>query len=757
MASADRLVNESGIVAFLVSLLLAGFYVLLRLGFGTVATDLAGVISLSLFLIAFPLGWSAVISRRNGYAGWVQSPALGILVALFLSVLVSETNLSPPLNSALLAIAGVAAAAVSARWRGAEKGKRVGRVVVVAALFTLWIAGVVWGTGFLNPIFAENLALHGGTKHIDTLFHLSVANMVHVYGSPSVGIDGPVPFHYHYGSHWLFGNWAHMLGMSVLRFYQLGYAVVVAPLFIFSFSALVASVRRKWPQAGQDETASYSFYVFVAFLMAAVGFLPASAMTGVGVWPTGPLLSESYALALLLSFAVVGVALDCWGPPENKRILSSKFASVTSRLLVLIAAPLLIAFIGFVKISSGAILVGMAFFFVLRLRRLHRPLFYLALALCVISFVLTYISVSPREEGSIALFVFLRGYLARDWWPLFFPLHFFWAWVYLIARFAISGIRSIPDVRQALKQRRIVDVEAIVVLAVAGALPGMLLDIGSDAFYFSDVQRWFALAALLGCLPVLARIGARWKRYRSGGLFSIEPVKLAGLLVAVPILLNVSFTILHYDAELLRSNLASRREVQDLAGTTPKVALRVAAKNAVIRRLRGQFDSSGQALGAQLSSLFGGDEIRKGMARAPAGQVVAVLAALDRLPESVRRQSALFIPQDYEEFWQLLPDKTLCKYAPFVGPALSGMTLIDGEPPFGCPLSPTYGEMVYHNRAAPQAEADKSIRALCARARGMGLSRIYAIRQEPDSTVMAEEVSCLRTIAHSPQLKTPVL
>ena len=59
-------------------------------------------------------------------------------------------------------------------------------------------------------------------------------------------------------------------------------------------------------------------------------------------------------------------------------------------------------------------------------------------------------------------------------------------------------------------------------------------------------------------------------------------------------------------------------------------------------------------------------------------RIVLMLNSLDQLPLEEKRQTLLFIPKSNRQFWDLLHGPYWPKDGPLVGPALSGLAMIDG-------------------------------------------------------------------------------
>jgi hypothetical protein len=105
-----------------------------------------------------------------------------------------------------------------------------------------------------------------------------------------------------------------------------------------------------------------------------------------------------------------------------------------------------------------------------------------------------------------------------------------------------------------------------------------------------------------------------------------------------------------------------------------------------------------------------------------------------------RRRTALFIPQSELRYWDVLTRPGACSFSSFVAPALSGMAMIDGMPPFGCKLSPFYGLGQYTPRRRLQSEADAW--NLCRIARASGLMRVMILHFDSAGAMTARLADC---------------
>ncbi|MBA2688675.1 MAG: hypothetical protein H0U64_11285 [Gemmatimonadaceae bacterium] len=737
----DRELSDVALIASTVACALSAIFALLRTGFGVDARASFAVLGLALFLLNFPAAWRfaslRVVPQMRGIHEF--GAAAGFLLTLLLGLGDRGGN-ARMVPIAMLALAGLSINLKAALDRGSPW--KVGGGAMLSGLLTLWIAGVSWGTGFLNPLYLENLSLHGGTEHIDTLFHSSLSNMLRTYGAASVGLDGIPTINYHLGSHWLFARWATLTDLSTIDFYQLGYPVVVGSFFVASFLWMVHAVRRVWAHESPPMSgALHSPVQWVALFVALTGFLPMPAMNGVGVWASGPLLSESYGVALVILFLLVSLAADFWTRAKTETSADRATAPFDLFFLLLVV-PFGTAALGLAKVSMMAVIFPAACYALLRVKQLRTRWVYLALVLSAIAFVLTvnFVLVRGQNSGSMALFSFMRSYLPAPWWPFFITIQFLWSWLYIFVRLRDTRVNSRRELITAVRSGRILDVEIIALVSVLGLLPGVVLAVGSDAFYFSDVQRWLSLAFLLGYAPLMNRLHAKWSSFRSGGLFGLGEARLLFLFIAIPVLLNVAFTMLHWSGSMVRTNLETRREVQVLAGHTDPVSILVGAKRALKETVRGRVGAFPEFWRREPGTLFGEATMSAGMRKAKSGAIVSALRDLDTVPITEKRRALLFIPQSFERFWQMVPDPKLCSYAGFVGPALSGMALLDGVPPLGCKVALGYGLRPYRDRLELQAADGPE---LCTRVQAMGFERLYVVQDGSADGHLISARNCL--------------
>ncbi len=208
----------------------------------------AKFVGLSWFLIHFSYAVRKLFRTPGDplAAVWWQGHASLTLAGLALVVGcgVEQTGVTR-VAAVLFSIVGAAALALRlVEYARSLRSLRVVCLALFALLMGLYAAGAIWGDGFENPLFVENLC--NGYAHIDTLFHASLANMLRTYGVCSTGLDGLPHVLYHFGSHWAFARISNLLDLPVIDFYNLAYPVIFAPFTAFSLLTFAVSIAEIW-------------------------------------------------------------------------------------------------------------------------------------------------------------------------------------------------------------------------------------------------------------------------------------------------------------------------------------------------------------------------------------------------------------------------------------------------------------------------------------------------------------------------------
>lgn len=673
--------NQAAIALFsaIIAVVVAAIGYLLRFGFSDNSPlEWAKYVGLSWFLIGFPVLARRVLAEIGGQelGRWWSSHAfltlLGLATAAFFGTPAMERT-PAAIAFSLAGVAGIVFALVTYAGRGRLLAAAV--LVAFSGLFSLYAAGAAWGSADRNPLFVEDLCF--GRAPIDTLFHASICNMLRSYDVSSTGLDGLPYLPYHFGSHWIFARLCNLLNVRVIDFYNRGYPVIFIPFGVLSLGMAALALTRKWRrpaehanrkpngtgsigEAVESRPIGAPFWLIVS--VGYIGFLPyASNFMPINGW-NSIITSESYALAVAVSLLVVAAAWLFVGDVF--------FSSEGSRPADLVVGGLLLAgligVLGLLKISVMLVLVPAGGYLVLRLRLFRSiGLDVLAAAVLLAAGVAYQATVDPGYfalgETQFVPLGFPRANIEPQWWPEYWLIYYAWIWILAAVRLRQEGIRTVHDLSDAWRKRKLLDVEFVLVAAIVGAVPGLKMKY-SSTHYFSNYQQWLALAFLLA---VVARGAANSEKHfdaASGG----EPGSWIGRLTLGRVftgllLLTLGGTLVSNTAVLtgamIGANLAARGHASGQTGFG-------------IALMHGHLKTAADILrqtAADVQSRLDSDK-----------KILVALSSLDRSPVAEKQQTLLFIPKSNRQFWDLLHGPYWPKEGPFVGPALSGLAMIDG-------------------------------------------------------------------------------
>ena len=665
------------LVATVIAIALALVYWISRIGLDNAVPPVAKTLGLSLFLISAPLEIAKLL-RRNGRDAWWASQSFAAIacIAVSMSAGMIARNIGVRIAIGFVIVGFGAALWNFFRWLGRGSLRRSLALIIVAAAFAIWCAGVVWGSRYKMPLFWETLALNSNIHH-DTFYYASMANMLDTYGVPTTGLDGIPLIRYHFGSTWLYAQWAHLLGNDILTFYSLGYPVIVLPLFFSSLLLFAtkfgASLRDDWR----------AWLVLVA---ATVGFIPTDALEGITIWNSNALISESYLIGMAFLFLVLGVCHAFWQKTK------AEHRSASSYLFFLGFVPVAIVILGLLKISLMILAVGLAIYLVWRRRLYRRGLVIGSGLVSIVAFACTFTLVSlPAQNTGISPLDFMRFNTAEGWQQFFLLFHFLWTWIYIGARLWEERAYDVASLKSALKGGRLIDAEAVAVFAVLGFLPGAAFSIyGGSAVYFSDVQRWIAVAFIMGRMPAWSarRASRRAPREQAAGI-RLSTVSLA--IVAAPFVITMLVNFGHWPARVVRANLATRRELAAGAAYQP---------------------------------------------------IVTALRDISRLPRAERRHALLFIPQSNTQYWSMFTADGRCTFTPLIAPGIASVAMLDGMPAYGCKVTDQYNMNEYQPRTKPQTPYDVTDASLCAKTRSKGFREVLVLDAVNENMSRPRRIDC---------------
>jgi len=737
--------ETSAVFAGIVAVVPGGIYCLLRWGFKDDSLAIVlQTLPLSLFLVSFsPLCRRVATALGvNPDRSWIGQDGVLSLVALAGIIGAGVAAGSLGIQTAYLwrLIGVVSFLLVFTCWLSNRRVLSTLAFLSVSLLFSLWVAGAVWGSGYQNPLYEE--AVIGGYYLCkDLLSPAVVANMLKTYGAASFGVDGLVYSYYHWGSYWIFAQLSYLTKTSQMNFNQLCVPVIFIPFFLSRFVGFAIDIRKCLASEPCIIPLRADKWFWLVLFAAFIGFVPYPAAHKMAFGLDYQFISDSYLVVLGISFATLSMFTRFIekGVPEARLALSD-------RVVICILSALLIG-IGFVKVSLMFLLIVMLGYLVLRLRLWTHITISFALLVSLVAMVaVVKLTVAPGESGfhHIYPFGFFISNISFEWKPLWLLFYFFWSWIFVIWQLYAKHASTIGELFSALKDKRILAAEVVVIVCLVGSGPAMLFAIpGASGTYFMNFQTWLSAGLLLGYLSDL-RQSTFSKRFREAAprerLLNMPLYKvgmgLATIVLIWMLLTNGALAVW----KMIDINIAIRCSLTAGAGAeicaepfgsqAAKAAVSLRSMNP--RPLINLFKDQVLPLIASSSAH---------MDKAEHWRIVDALKRLAEIPDSRKRATAVYVPRTNVLYWNLSPQ---CEVTPFFVPAITGMAMIDGLPARDC--QPTgwahhYSpfRMAREHADSPQEPTDGNI---CSRARAKGFSGVIVLDSDESGQVVTREVPC---------------
>jgi hypothetical protein len=676
------------------ALVLAAMYWASRFALSSQTPELLRSLGISLFILATPYWIWRAMWRRDSEFDWGRSqPVLTLVAIAFTAVIALPAGRFAAVTGIVLSVLGaLSAALVLFSWL--RNGAIRSRIAFSAgaAVMAAWAGGVAWTSRYKMPLYWEVFETSANVHH-DPLYLVAIGNMLRTYGVPSTGLEGIPYAHYHYGSAWLFSRWSDLVQTDLLSFYSLGYVIIMVPLFLAAIAMLATGARKASRVERPHGWLRSNWWGWLALGIGTIGIIPDTALYAMAVWNAHVMISESYLASLPVFLMVIAAVISAWRGEKPGPVFLFVFL------------PVAIAALGFLKISMMVLMFALLIYAALRLRLYTRLAVVISIAMCAVAAYTTYGLVAlPAHNGGIYPFHFMR-YSTAEGWHQFFPLiHFAWTWVYIGGRLYELRVNDFASLVEAVRDRRMLDVELVLGLAVLGFLPGELLYIhGGSAIYFSDVQRWVALSLVIARAGHWVREWRSRRPVRAPYAGSIRLATVLAVFVAAPFVATMALNAVKPPVRMLRQNVQLRSKLISLAGMEPRLA-------SGDRRLL--FDRTALAAGLRRGSYY---------------TLIRELRAIGSLPTSEKSDALLFIPQSYQRYWTMFDSDGRCTFVGFVAPALSEMAHLDGLPYKSCVITDQYNMQAYKPRDRDQVPADVTDAALCAKAERLGFHRVIVL------------------------------
>ena len=615
------------------------FNLFLRIGFNDSLLWECFILSgLSLFILYFPFLLIQYINRDDL---WFLSQPLWQVLAAFFLCLLGFLGV-PPVVSFFIASLGFMALFLSFIKTGKHKISAFFFCLLILAFFSLWIVSVIWGGFHLRPGFIETLVVtkpyffDQGYQNADTLYHLSIAQMIKHYGVASTGLDGVPNVYYHYGSHWVMAQLSNFTGVHLVYLYNLGYPLIFITLFFNVFLQFVFRVQ-EWLFKKTD-----AGLLFTLLLLCIYIGVPHDLYAG-GLLGTSGLVNESFTISLTILFVFLHITMAFWQSGARHVYLFI----ILSIFFVIVA--------GIVKISTGFVLTALIGYLFLRFGLYRKLKYWFFVLLLLVSFLFTYFLTAETlpfgirqigmDEGFQQYLHFYRH--THTFEPVsWFGGFYLWLYATSILVFALPSPTDQTKIKYLWKSKMTLPAETSIVIALVGVVPSLVMAfIGTNSMYFSGIQLFVAGAFVLAFVPLMTDKLQTWLTAVKAPLsLSIQFVLVIGLLLLMYVEVRWHFN------KMIKVNVQMRREILNIP---------------VDPQWRVKYDhSTFEIFGRPVQQAY--DTIKFGR----------FISSLMELEKEVNSSKLLFLNH------QTLPAdffrNVRCIETPFIAPAFSGHAMLDG-------------------------------------------------------------------------------
>ncbi len=355
--------------------------------------------------------------------------------------------------------------------------------VLIIIPLSILIFAIIWDGYCAHPLFIEKII--SGNELIDVLFHSSIANLYNTYNLPTTGLDGIVFFNYHSFSHFIFGKIILFLNVSPIEFYNIGYPIMIIPLFLNTMMILVLRVK---------EILGYKNYIswvnWVVFAIVLINIVPFHIepfrsyrdYTRIAMLQPVP-ISESLGVSLICLFYLMILGIEF----IHKKILDE-------RIFLYFFMPVLLFAITFAKFSVGLISVFFCCYLFFRFKLFLKSKYVFATILSLLLVYFAYLlDMQPPSQGDklTVSFCFLKSFIyyanAHSFnFKILISVFLVYLWLILFVIFAIKKSKLL--------------VELLAVFVLISFIPGNILTYNHFAFIGNSY--YFLIVGVFVSIPL---------------------------------------------------------------------------------------------------------------------------------------------------------------------------------------------------------------------------------------------------------------
>jgi len=529
-------------------------------------------------------------------------------------------------------------------------------LVIVAPLLSIYVFL------YFNPwnyagVYAPEKALLGIVRK-DTYYATSIAYMLQNFRVGSIGVDGLLRHHYHIGSHFWFASLGKLTGQPPLFSYPIGLMVAGMPAqFLALVLACICAARNRW-----KITTYLAIALSLVFIMDALG-------------RPSHYVSESYGLGITAFLFFLPLLFDIISRPKRTT------PEDLTRLLLAAAAVLVL---GALKISVSLLWAAGLAWALFRLYGFSRKNLATVPAIALLWFAVFWIYHDPGKKFIIVPFKFFMSH------PRLLFLACFLVPLLVLASASLKlRIFGAGDLIAAFRARTAIELEVLLLVCVAGALPALLLWLSiAWAWFFFNVCQWLATPLVFAYLSPESFRGIKHKALAS----------IACLLLLVPVCYK---TGVHVGGLFdLRYFTKFRASLRGMKKTHPRMEA-----------------DSWSIYGPNLGSLL----------KDYPGYKACIL--IRKAAAGKNKGFAVYVPPSNTRFWQIVKN---CSAQPMFVPSVTGVPMLFGLPPLSmnCKLE-FYGYPDYSPDAHSHEVGHDS---LCRHALARNIQKVLVLRSLEDET-----------------------
>jgi hypothetical protein len=565
------------------------------------------------------------------------------------------------------------------------------KYILLFSLFSVYIGSAMWKYGWQGPLYLEQLS-STQLNEIDVNFHASIIGIIKTYFVPSTGLNGTPYLPYHWGIHWIFAQYSNILNLNGFWFANLGYPLIIIPLYLKSILLLIVSIRN---YKGFNNNLSISTIFILFFII----ILFTSNIS------TVPIDNYSYVGSLMLSFYIFAFFLD-YLRYRKYILLKLKLYDI---IIFIILIPLSIGIIALIKISTSFIILGLFTYLVIRLNfNLPNLVIYsFLLSILVYGLVLTFSTdITSTHSSGFSIFNFVKNifkYFSIDFIPHYISIVIF-LFLYL-TRNSISNLAQIKNM--FLTKNHIIELEILPVIMIISLFPGLLFDLRGSGldFNFYNYVFWISIIITLGYVPYLFYENHFIKLFYSNKLLIY--IKY---FVIIIVIFDISANFISELTTNLRYNLGIR---YNMVGIKPT---RISLKSSAANIINGK---NILGINSNLNNLSNYDNINY--------ELIKILESIDKNKLINKRETCIYIPKSNRVFWDM---QTRQNGTPFIVPGITSLAMIEGLPDLESTSRNLRGYHLYNfdsNKKANSKYEELSNNELKLSARQRGFSKIIKI------------------------------